>query len=481
MVTRLKVDLETRVERLRRIRAGLRTLGRQDLPTPAMFPSPDHDLLHQRIFGRHYFVARAPHHVEHVFIEGHDRYRKAVHYRLLATVTGTGLLTNEGEPWAAQRRLIQPIFAKRHLDQLLPHMVAATTDFLDRWQPDTAPATTDIASAMTEVTLDVVGRALFGSSLADAAERLRPAVALGMDAAMVAARLQMLLGLPGRLVDVVGDTVHRTALPGPLGRIHHAMRAIDDIVNGIIDRRVAGGTIDDTDLLGLLLATRDDDGTVMSRQQVRDELVTMMLAGHETTANGLSWFWHLLSRHPDVRAGVVDEVDALLAGGDPDAATVEQLTFTRAAFQEALRLYPPAWVLEREALVDDELDGQRVPKGATIIFPVHLIHRDPRWWPDAETFDPTRFLPGAPTPPRGTYLPFGAGRRTCVGANFALTEGVVIAAMLTQRFRFDAATDHEVTPSATVTLRPRRGLPMVVSARAATVPRGRAERTPSRR
>jgi cytochrome P450 len=240
------------------------------------------------------------------------------------------------------------------------------------------------------------------------------------------------------------------------------MHTIDDIVNDIIDRRVAAPHLTRSDLLDLLLAARDETGEAMSRRQVRDELVTMILAGHDTTANGLSWLWHLLAANPDVRDRVVQEVGAVLGGRAPEAADIDELHWTRAAFEEAMRLYPPAWVLEREAVVDDELDRVRVPKGATVIFPVHLIHRDPRWWPDPEVFDPARFLPGAPTPQRGTYLPFGAGRRSCVGMNFALTEGTLIAAMLVQRYRFETDPTHAVTPSATVTLRPQHGLPMLV-------------------
>ena len=441
---------------------ALRTFTRQDLPEGSIFGEGDDapDLVHWSVLGRHYFVSRSPAHVEHVFINGHDRYRKAVHYRLLATVTGDGLLTSEGDRWAAQRRLIQPTFAKRHLDQLVPHMTAAVDDFLDRWQPSPPPAPTDVAAAMTELTLDVVGRALFGASLADAADRLRPAVAVGMNTALVAARLQMLVNVPGGFIDAVGRVVRNRPVP-PLRRVHRAMRTIDEVVQGIVDRRMAAGGGGD-DLLGLLLAARDDDGSAMSRHQVRDELVTMMLAGHETTANGLAWLWHLLAGHDEAAARVREEVDAVLGDRSPTGDDVDRLPWTTACFRESLRLYPPAWVLEREAVAEDELDGRRVPKKATVIFPVHLIHRDPRWWPDPDRFDPTRFLPGAAPPQRGTYLPFGAGRRACVGANFALLEGVLIAAMLVRRYRFHAVAGAAVVPSATVTLRPRYGLLMEV-------------------
>jgi cytochrome P450 len=344
-------------------------------------------------------------------------------------------------------------------------MTGANSDFFDRWEPASPPEATDIAAAMTELTLDVVGRALFGATLVDAAERLRPAVAMGMRVAVAAARLQMLLGLPAWFIDAAGSAVYRTTLPGRFDQLRRAMHMIDDVVNEIIDSRTAhGGSLDD-DLLGLLLAARDDHGQAMSRRQVRDELVTIMLAGHETTASALAWLWMLLAQHPEAMERMTTEIRDSLGDRVPDAGDVARLPWTRAALQEAMRLYPPAWVLEREARIDDELDGQRVPRGATVIFPVHLIHRDQRWWPNADLFDPGRFLPGAPPPERGTYLPFGAGRRICVGATFALTEGTLIAAMLVQRFRLELDAEAQIVPSATVTLRPRGGLPMLVTAR----------------
>jgi cytochrome P450 len=242
------------------------------------------------------------------------------------------------------------------------------------------------------------------------------------------------------------------------------MRTIDGMVREIIDARVASGENAEDDLLGLLLGARDEQGEAMSRQQVRDEVVTLMLAGHETTANALTWLWYLLALHPEVREAIGDEVQSELGARVPTGDDIERLPWTTASLQEAMRLYPPAWVLEREASAEDELDGEPVPKGATVIFPVHLIHRDPRWWPDPDRFRPARFLPEATPPQRGTYLPFGAGRRSCVGANFALLEGTLIAALLTQRYTFDLPSAAKVVPSATVTLKPRGGLAMIARA-----------------
>jgi cytochrome P450 len=259
-------------------------------------------------------------------------------------------------------------------------------------------------------------------------------------------------------------------LPPPLHRIRAAMHTIDDVVRGIIDDRVANPGSGHDDLLGLLLAARDEQGEALSHTQVRDEVVTLMLAGHETTANGLAWLWYLLAQNPEARARLDAEVDEVLGGRTPTAADAERLVWTTACFQEAMRLYPPAWVLEREAVVDDELDGYRIPARSTVIFPVYLIHRDPRWWPHPDVFDPTRFLgERAAQSHRGAYLPFGAGRRACVGASFALMEGTLIAAMVSQRFDLDLHAGAAVVPEATVTLRPRHGLAMTLRPRRALV------------
>ena len=432
----------------------------------SLFDEQDTDLVHWTVGGQRFFLSRSPAHVEHVFIAANHKYRKSVHYRLLAAVTGEGLLTNEGEAWARQRKLVQPALAKRQLGELAPHMTAATTEFLARLEERSDGDTLEVAAAMSELTLDVVGRALFGATLVDAAPRLRPAVVVGLNTAVAGAQFQQLLAIPGWLIDRIGRLIFRLpVLPPPLGRVRNAMRTIDRVVHEVIDAR-AGNPDPGNDLLGLLLAARDEQGQPMSRTQVRDEVVTLMLAGHETTANGLAWMWYLLARHPGARERLYAEVDDLIDGRTPAASDVDRLVWTAACFQEAMRLYPPAWVLEREAVVDDELDGWRIPKRSTVIFPVFLIHRDPRWWPNANVFDPSRFLgERAAQSHRGAYLPFGAGRRACVGANFALMEATLIAAMLTQRFTLDLVDGAPVEPEATVTLRPRYGLPMTVRLR----------------
>jgi cytochrome P450 len=403
-----------------------------------------------------------PEHIEHVLVAGNDRYRKAAHYRLLAAVTGNGLLTNEGESWAHQRRLIQPLFGHRQLDHLGTHMTTAAVSHLEGWERYADGDTIDVAAAMTELTLDVVGRALFGTTLVNAAERLRPAVGLGMDTAVGAARLQTLFALPRWAVDGIGRLVFRSpVLPPSVRRIQRAMRTIDDVVREIVAARRADPHLDPSDMVGLLLSARDVDGGSMSEAQVRDELVTFMLAGHETTANALAWLWYLLAQNPDCRDRLTAEVDAVVGQRTPAAADASALVWTGACVQEALRLFPPAWILEREATVDDVIGGFEVRKGTTVFLPIYAVHRDERWWPDPLRFDPERFL-GEPdrARPRCAYLPFGAGRRACIGSQFALLEATLVAATIAQRYRLDLIDGVTVEPEATVTLRPKGGLPL---------------------
>jgi len=425
------------------------------------------DIVAWRAGGKPFFLVRAPAHLEHILVARQDNYVKSFQYRLLAVGMGEGLLTNEGPPWERQRRLIQPMFAKRHLGQFAGHMTSAITSCLDEWDARPDGGRFDAAGAMSALTLEVVGRALFGAELAADAARIGPATVVGLRTGILAARLQLAFAPPRWVIDR-GRAIFRLPILTPrLKRFRDAIATIDEVVNRLIADREAQGEANPSDLLGLLLAARDEDGKGMSRVQIRDELVTFMLAGHETTANGLAWMWYLLSRYPEARDRMYAEVDDMLAGRVPDADDADRLPWTAACFQEAIRLYPPAWVFEREAVADDEIEGHRIPAGSTLIVPTYLVHRDPRLWSNPEGFDPRRFLPeAARAHPRYAYLPFGAGRRMCVGAGFSILEGTLVAAMIAQRYVLDIAPGARVVPEPTVTLRPRDGLPMTLRKRA---------------
>lgn len=413
------------------------------------------------VAGRDFVLLTRPEHVEHVFVARQANYVKSFQYRLLAVVLGEGLLTSEGAPWARQRRLIQPLFAKRHLVDFAVPMTSAIKDAVDGWSSLPDGARVDVAAAMNRTTLDVVGRALFGADLTGEASRIAPALTVVLRSAVQAANVAV---IAPQLLVYGGPMLDR--IPGRwFRRLSEARRRLDEIVEGMIDARLAapGGE----DLLGLLLAARDPEtGEGMSRRQVRDELMTFLLAGHETTANALNWTWYLLSLHPGARRRLIAEVDEVLDGRPPTAADVDRLPWTNAVISEAMRLYPPAWIMQRAAVEDDEIDGHPIPAGATVSVLPYLVHRHPEFWPNPEGFDPGRFLPGAGEGrPRHAFIPFGAGRRICVGAGFAQLEAVLLAASIAQRYTFDLVPGVRVQPEATITLRPRDGLPVIVNRR----------------
>jgi cytochrome P450 len=249
------------------------------------------------------------------------------------------------------------------------------------------------------------------------------------------------------------------------------MKTVDDTVWNVIHERQRSPGRDD-DLLGLLLSVRDEEGRPLPLRRVRDEACTFMLAGHETTANALSWMWYLLALNHTARERMLAEVDEVFAPPTrdrrPTMADVDRLPWTTACFLEAMRVFPPAWVIPRECVADDVIDGHRIRKGSVVIIPIHALHNDGRYWADPEVFDPERFLPeNAKAHHRSAYLPFGAGRRVCAGKSFAVIEGTLVTALLSRHFTYELVPGFPVVPEATLTLRPRHGLRMIARRRAA--------------
>jgi cytochrome P450 len=427
------------------------------------------DVVLLQILGGPLFIVRGAEAVKHVLLTNQDNYVKSEHYELARRLLGRGLVTNEGASWRRQRSLVQPLFAQRHLVPFAEHMVAAAASTLAGWE-DRFPAGSrvDAAAEMVSMTLEVVGRALLGGDVS----------ALDGAFSAAAATANHQIGAAGRSpVNVVGSrlpgiTPERAfKLQVPRWRAHAAaVDLMDGVVAGLIDRRAAGGTgggAASEDLLGLLMSARDEEtGGPMSRTQVRDELMTFIAAGHETTANGLSWMWYLLSEHPAAREQLLAEVDDVLGGRSPGADAVDRLPWTTACFQEAMRLYPPVWHVQRRALADDVVGGHPVPADAVVLISTWTTHRDPAVWPNPAGFDPRRFLgDAARTRPRHAYFPFGGGRRVCVGQGFAMMEAAILAAMIAQRYTLDFIPGSKVVLDPTITLRPLHGLAMTVHPR----------------
>jgi cytochrome P450 len=412
------------------------------------------DIVEMPLFpGHRFFVVSEPGYAEYILAKNQDNYVKAFTYRPLRVFLGSGLLTSEGETWRRHRRLVQPVFSRRQVMSFAPQIVAAARRTARHW--DTLPSgiVFDVAAQMSRLTLDLVGRVLFGADLADEAVRLGRAITRGQQFAGLASFAPFLWRpKPSRAIVA--------ATRGFWGTIE----AIDAPVRQVIaDRRAAGAVEEPRDLLDLLIVARDEDGSAFTDEEIRDEVTTFMLAGHETTAVALAWSFALLSAYPAARDRLEDEVDALT--DEPSGADLDKLPWTQAVVSEAMRIYPPAWTVERDAVDADEIDGVRIPPGSTVAVPPYLVHRHPGTWSNPEGFDPRRFLPGGPARHRYAYIPFGGGRRGCVGAGFAQLETVLVLATLARRYRLDLRTGGLPEPVAHVTLRPGKRLPMRLTRR----------------
>jgi cytochrome P450 len=306
---------------------------------------------------------------------------------------------------------------------------------------------------MSTLTLAIVGKTLFDTDIEQEASEVGHALTTAMQ-------------LFDRFMNPLGEVLNRLPTPGTL-RMNAAMRRLDEIVYGIIALRRADGR-DHADLLSMLLHAQDveGDGGIMTDCQVRDEAMTLFLAGHETTAVALSWTWYLLSQNPDVEQRLHQELNTVLQDRPPSFADVPRLQYTELVFSEAMRLYPPAWIIGRRAVTDYSVQGYTVPAGSVVIMSQYLVHRDPRWWPDPERFDPDRWTPEAKASrPRFAYFPFGGGPRICVGEPFAWMEGVLLLATLAQHWRLRLTSDARIDTLPRITLRPKYGMGMVLEKR----------------
>jgi cytochrome P450 len=397
-------------------------------------------------------LVNEPEGARRLLVENPRGWSKAtVQYGALSAVTGSGLLTADGDAWRRRRRTAQPAFHHGTLDGVATQSVAAACRVLAGWSQLPDGAVTDVDAACMQATLEVVGRTLFDADLAPEGERLVAAVHDALGVVVARARTPRPAWLP---------------LPSAR-RLAAAVATLDRTSATVVRARRERGIADtDTDVLALLL--RSADG--LTDREVRDELVTLVIAGHETVASALSWTLHLLATHPPVQHLLHDELDDVLGDNRvPGWADLSRLRYTRQVVDEALRLYPPAWVLTRRAEVDDEVCGVRVPAGTLAIVSPWLLHRRAADWPDPLRFDPSRFAGERSSAPRGGYLPFGVGPRLCIGRDFALVEAVLALATLLRGWRVGplrrGGVDVLPRVDALVTLRPRGGLPLTVHRR----------------
>jgi cytochrome P450 len=409
------------------------------------------DLTYSRILFLHSFLVNKPEYIEQVLLTNQANYRKSDFQRnLLGPLLGKGLLISEGEFWRRQRRIAAPAFHSRRIAGFVATMGACSEAMLARWRPLSGPF--DVAAEMMALTLDIVSRTMFSADVGGKVEAIRRLT-------------DVVVRLPPSLLDLFGFPQW---IPRGRPRAYRAaIAAFDALVERLLAER-RRGRLERDDLFSMLLAARDaETGEGMSDRQLRDEILTIFLAGHETTANALSWTWYLLARHPQAEARLHDELDAVLGGRLPGFADLAELKWTRMVIEEAMRLYPPAHTIARTALGADRIGGVRVPPGASITISIYALHRNPKLWPEPERFDPERFAGAAAAARhRFAYLPFGGGPRICIGNGFAMAEAQVIVAAVAQRYRLRLAEGHPVEPIGLITLRPKHGIWVTLEPRA---------------
>lgn len=407
-------------------------------------------------FGPYTYVMVGSHDsVKHVLLDNAKAYVKSRNYDGLKIVFGQGLLTSEGDYWKRQRRLAQPAFHRQKLAKLTTSMAEVTRRTLDRWSGEGAPSA--IHDAMMRLTFAIVGRALFSTDVEGDASAIGRALTIGLT-----------------WTNDYAEAVIRIPrwLPTKKNReFAEALRTLDELVFRLIAARRAAPDPGD-DLLGMLMSTTDETGQErMNDRQIRDEALTMVVAGHETTASLLAFALFLLAESPRWQDELVDEASAVLAGRDPTFEDVPKLVKTRAVVEETLRLFPPAWAFERQATEDDTIAEGKIAKGSIVGVCTYLLHRDPSVFPDPEAFDPTRFYAGAKERHKFAYLPFGGGPRTCIGNTFALTEAIIALVMIVREVRAELVPGKKLELDPRVTLRPLGDVPVRLVARSAETAR----------
>jgi cytochrome P450 len=420
------------------------------------------DVVFFSIAGAPYAILNHPDYVRDVLVTRNGMFHKGVGLERARSLLGEGLLTSEDAYHQRQRRLLQPAFHRERIAAYSAVMVGCADRCADRWSDGD---TRDVAQEMARLTLAIAGRTLFDTDIEGQADVIGTAVTQALASFNIA-----LLPYGHRLIN--------WPIP-PARRFRKARARLDEIVYRMIaERRVVGrassGASEGSavaagqDVLSTLVAARDeDDGRGMSDAEVRDEVMTLLLAGHETTANALTWSWYLLSQHQQARARLESEVARVCGARPPSVADLASLTYTRAVLSEAMRLFPPAYLVGRRALERYSVPGTdyTLPPRTVIFLSQYLLHRDPRFWDRPEEFKPERWIEGEPARHRYAYFPFGAGPRICIGEHFAWMEGVLVLATIARRWRLSLVPGQRVALSPTITLRPKYGMRMTLETR----------------
>jgi cytochrome P450 len=409
------------------------------------------DIVYFQVMMQDRILLNHPDWIHQVLVIQHNKFHKSeLTRRVTARMLGQGLLISEGDFWRRQRRLAQPAFHRSRVNDYGVAMLELAESYVRDWRDGESR---NIGGEMTALTLQVAVKTLFGTTLPEEARGVGQAMTFLMRYSLRRQRL------PFRIPETWPTPANR--------RANRELAFIDSLVYRIISERQAEGDANNhNDLLALLMGAMDEDGTHMTRQQLHDETMTLFLAGHETTAQMLSWTWYALSHNPAVEARLHEELSGVLGSRPMETADFSKLPYLQAMMNEVLRLYPPAYIMARETIELCEIGGYTFQPGSTIIFSQWVMQRDPRFFDDPEAFRPERWLDGLEDRlPPGAYFPFGDGPRRCIGQGFALLEAAIVIATLARRFRFSLAPGAVVVPEPLVTLRPRHGIQMIVHAR----------------
>ncbi len=408
------------------------------------------DIVHLKFGPQGIYMFNNPDYVKDVLVTNNRNFVKSRGLEMAKKFLGEGLLTSEGEFHRRQRRLAQPAFHHRRINAYATVMAQYTERAQTRWQNG---ETLDISQEMMRLTLAIVGKTLFDADVESEAGEIGQA-------------LTDIMKLFDRITMPFTWLLEKLPLPSNF-RFAKAKLRLDQTIYRIINERRATGE-DRGDLLSMLLLAQDEegDGTGMTDEQLRDEAMTIFLAGHETTANALTWTWYLLSQHPDIEARMHAEIDSVLKGNLPTAEDVARLRYTEMVFAEAMRLYPPAWLIGRRALNDYPIDKYTIPARSIILMSPYVMQHDARYYPEPEKFDPERWKPGArEARPKFSYFPFGGGPRVCIGEPFAWMEGVLLIATIAQKWKMRLAAGQQIAMQPMITLRPKFGMRMQMERR----------------
>ena len=403
-----------------------------------------------RIGPQETFFLNHPDLIKEVLVTNHANFEKGLVLQRAKRLLGEGLLTSEGAFHRRQRRLSQPAFHRQRIASYAEVMVDYALRASERWHEG---QTVDVSEEMMQLTLGIVGKTLFDADIES-------------ESGEVGAAMTTVMELFDTLTMPFFEVLSKLPLP-QLRRFDAARTKLDQIIFKMVAER-RKRRIDRGDLLSMLLLAQDEegDGGNMTDEQLRDELMTIFLAGHETTANALTWTWYLLSQHPEVESKLYQEIDSVIGARRPNFSDVAELHYTEMVLSESMRLYPPAWAIGRLAKVDSDIGGYFVPQKSVVVVSQYVMHRDERYYKNPLVFDPERWVAELrDTRPPFAYFPFGGGPRRCIGEGFAWMEETLLLATLAQRWQFRLAPHHQVALKPVVTLRPKYGMKMIVSKR----------------